>query len=220
MASIEQALPSLLVFGSQTTLPSKENLDQLRASILLDRRLYPFLTAIRELPKRWETLISFDARLKEVPGASTLHAFELWIERGETFRCTGVPQNLLAAPLTVVVHLVQYLHYLDSNSIGATHRALLNSLQLGGVQGCCTGILSAITVACSKSEEDVVQYACKALYLAVCIGAYVDLDRVISASKTSICLAIRWKLDSGRDILEETLRSYQEVSQPFHTFVP
>ena len=213
MATTEHALPSLLVFGSQTTLPSTQYLNQLRAFILLDRRLYPLLTAIRQLPKLWEALISFDARLEQTPSASSLHALDLWLERGEAFRCTGVPPNLLAAPLTVIFHLVQYLHYLDSNSIGVTHRALLDSLQHGGIQGCCTGVLSAIMVACSKSEEDVVLFACKALSLAVCIGAYVDLDKVISVpSKASICLVVRWKQAPGRGILEETLRSYPEVS--------
>ncbi len=208
-----QALPYLLVFGSQTTLPSKQYLNQLRAFILLDRRLYPLLSAIRQLPNLWKALVTFDARLEQISGPSSLDALQLWIERGEPIPNTGVPPNVLATPLTIIVHLIQYLHYLDSNDVGATHSALLGSTQFGGIQGCCTGLLSAIAVACSKSEKDVVEYATKALRLAVCIGAYVDLDKVITIPpKESTCLAVRWKLEAGRDILREILRSHREVS--------
>ena len=213
MSIVEKTLPSVLVFGSQTTLPSDQIASQLRAFILLDRRLYPFLTAIRQLTDFWSRLVAFDARLEQIPGLEGLHVLQSWIERGEPLSSIDIPTNVLATPLTVIVHLIQYLHYLDSNyDVGATHHALLVSLQAGGIQGCCTGLLSAVAVACSNSEEDVVQYACKALRLAVCVGAYVDLDKVTSVPpKATTCLVVRWKSGAGRSIVDETLQSYKEV---------
>lgn len=215
MGIYEQNPPSLLVFGSQTTLPSDRYLSQLRASILFDGRLYPFLTAIRQLADFWNGLVTFDARLEQIPGLKGLHVLQTWIERGEPPKIRDIPANVLATPLTIIIHLVQYLHYLDSNNdVGTTHHALLDSLQGGGIQGCCTGLLSAIAVACSESEEDVVEYFCKALRLAVCIGAYVDLDKVNSVPpKQTTCLVVRWKSETGRFILDETLRSYKEVKK-------
>ena len=213
MAVIGQDRPSLLVFGSQTILPSRQYLSQLRAFILLDRRLYPILTTIRQLSSLWEALVTFDARLRQAPIGTNLYALQLWIEKGEPIESTGVLPSVIATPLTVIVHLVQYLHYLDSNDVSATHSTLLESLQLAGVQGCCTGLFSAAVVACSESENDLAEYASKALRLAVGVGAYVDLDQLADyPSRASRCLVVRWKLTAGRDILDETLRNYEQVN--------
>ena len=208
-----QSPPYLLVFGSQTTWPSKEYLNQLRTFLLVDPRLSPFLSAIRQLPALWQTLVEFDARLERVPGLRSLDALQRWIEKGETFAAVVESLNVLTTPFTIVVHLIQYLHYLSSNDAETTHETLLESTQFGGIQGCCTGLLSAIAVACSKCEEDVVKHATTALRLAMCIGAYVDLDGAFaSPPNETACLVVRWKWETGRSVLLETLRSYGEVS--------
>lgn len=213
-----RSLPYLLVFGSQTTWPSKQYLNQLRAFLLLEPRLSTFLSAIRQLPTLWQTLLEFDPRLERVPGPSSLDALQRWIEKGESFSASEEPLNVLITPFTIIVHLIHYLHYLSSNDAKVTHATLLDSTQVGGIQGCCTGLLSAIAVACSKCEDDVVKHAATALRLAMCIGAYVDLEGAFaSPPNRTTCLVVRWKWETGRGALLETLQSYREVSMPIET---
>lgn len=76
----------------------------------------------------------------------------------------------------MIIHFIHYFHYLASTECSVTHVDLLGKLQIGGIQGFCTGFLSAAAVACSNSDEDVCIFGAVVLRLAVCIGAYVDLD--------------------------------------------
>ncbi|KAF2470760.1 putative Phthiocerol synthesis polyketide synthase type I PpsA [Lindgomyces ingoldianus] len=65
-------MPSILVFGPQTELPSKETLAQLRQELCERPELYSLHQAIKELPKFWQTLTAFDESLTNVPGSKYL----------------------------------------------------------------------------------------------------------------------------------------------------
>ena len=205
-------LPSLIIFGPQTTWPTSEYLVQLRAVLLLEPRLRTFLLAIKELPDFWQGLVDHDPRLSKLQGLKHFRDLREWIEHGNFSSTSGVPPNILSMPFTVVIQLVQYFHYLDN---GISHAQVLESVRLGGAQGFCTGILTAFAVACSKNEEDVNVHGGIALRLAVCIGAYVDLDGC-SANGTceSSSLAVRWKSAAGHDRVLEVLRNYPDVRTP------
>jgi hypothetical protein len=92
--------------------------------------------------------------------------------------------------MTVIIHLVQYLNYLDRSN--CTHAQVLVHTRLGGgVQGFCVGLLSAIAVASSRNEHDVVRMGAVALQLATCIGTYIDWDDAVqdtAGGSTSLSL--------------------------------
>ena len=205
------AFPSMIAFGSQTTWPSSEYLFQLRAALLLEPRLRHLLVAIKELPRLWQELVSHDSRLTAVPGHACLEELVEWVNHGE-FRSTfAMPPNVLTMPLTIVIHISQYFRYLDG--LQSNHADVMENLSLGGVQGFCTGLLSAIAVACSKNEGDVNTFSVVAMKLALSIGAYVDLDGAFAneANETT-SIAVRWRSEAGHNRVLETLTKYPEVS--------
>lgn len=171
-----------------------------------------FVAAINELPTLWEALVQFDPRLKQVPGLESINALKSWIEEGELVSSYETTPNVLLSPLTIIIHIVQYFHFLRSNDCGATQSRILESSRSGGIQGFCTGLLSAIAVGCSKSEESISENAAVALRLAVCIGAYVDLDGAFADPPNEVmCFAVRWRSESQKDVLHSTIRSYIDV---------
>lgn len=205
------AFPSVIAFGSQTTWPSSEYLFQLRAALLLEPRLRTFLIAIKELPRLWQDLIAHDPRLTAVPGQAWLDDLVEWVNHGELQSTSGFPPNVLTMPFTIIIHITQYFHYLDG--LQANHAEVLENVKTGGIQGFCTGILSAISVACSTDEEHINVLGIVALKLALCIGAYVDLDGAFATEvNETTSVAVRWRSEAGHDSVLETLKSYPEVS--------
>lgn len=206
--------PSLIVFGSQTTWPSSQYLSQLRNSLVSQPRLHAFTDSIKQLPQLWQTLLESNPRLHRVPGRESLNYIKQWIDCGE-FPLTAEPlPSILSTPMTIIIHIVQYLDYLENNRITfPTHSLFLTSLKPGGVQGLCTGLLTAVAVACSKNEEDINEFGAVALRLAVCIGAYVDLDGAYATPPNQTCwLAVRWKEEVDRERVSDVLKGYPDVS--------
>ena len=209
-------VPSIVVFGSQTTVPSPQKLAQLRTILLAEPCLCDFLTAIGELSVLWENLVSYDTRLKDISGLESLSAIQRWVQDGILFPSRRAPRNVLCTPLTIIIHIVQYFQYLNSNQCGATHPLILENSQLGGIQGLCIGNLSAIAVACSKNENAISENAAVALRLAVCIGAYVDLEGTFGDPLSGMMSCIvygRPKLN--QDSLLEILQGYPGVCTIF-----
>ncbi|KAL4963709.1 uncharacterized protein BDV14DRAFT_201678 [Aspergillus stella-maris] len=199
--------PAALVFGPQTTLPSPELADQLRAALLLNPRLYPLRAAIESLPLMWPVLLAADPALTAVPGQKSLQQLSYWLSHGEFPRAketSDLPATLVT-PLTMVVHLVQYLLYIDEAEAnpGRTHDDILSHVRdRGGVQGLCTGLLSAVAVATSPDLDTLWCQACVVLRIAVVIGAYVDLD-LVDANVTS--MVVRSRI-ANKDTLTECLK--------------
>ncbi|KAI9844533.1 MAG: Type I Iterative PKS [Sclerophora amabilis] len=204
--------PSLVVFGPQTIWPSPEYLSQLRSILLYEPRLSTFLAAVKELPELWPTLTEVEPRLNDVPGAQSLEAIKRWIQQGDFSYTTESPPNVLSTPLTIIIQIVQYLQHLGNVDPNVSHAHVLDSIKSGGAQGFCTGFLNAITLACSKDEEDVNVLGAVALRLAVCIGAFVDLDGLFaSPPNEASCLAVRWTSEVGKSRVLDVLQGYPDA---------
>jgi len=163
-----------MVFGPQTFCPSKEFLTEIREYLLSEPRLSGFLDALKNLPSLWDRLVRNDQSLRGVPGAETLERLVDWIQHGELPNGIITESNLFGMPLTIVIHIVQYFHYMDGK---VSHTKLLEDVSSAGIQGFCLGLLSAVAVGCARQESEVNALAAVALKLAACIGAYIDLHR-------------------------------------------
>jgi len=208
------AHPSLLVFGPQSAISlSRETLAEVRTVLLHDTRLSVLVRAIRDLPEIWNLLVSSDSDLNRIPGLDSIHKLSRWIDKGELTWSPETLLNILFTPLTVIIQLVQYFQYLGKGKTQRNHSSILASTSEGGVQGFCTGFLTASVVACSKNETELSDLGAVAIRLAVCIGAYVDLDGSISKPlHETTCLAVRWKTDVGsKDKALNTLKDYPDV---------
>ncbi|KAL4973664.1 hypothetical protein BDW66DRAFT_153616 [Aspergillus desertorum] len=199
--------PSALVFGSQTTLPSSAVASRLRAALLLDPRLYPLRTSIETLPEIWPVLLASDPALKRVSGTveKALRRLGRWLSHEEFSATTEVSElpATFVTPFTVILHTVLYLRYTDEAS-GSGHGNVLRSVRTnGGVQGFCTGLLTAVTVATSPDVEALSRQACVALRLAVAIGAYIDLD-LMAFDVSSVAVRSR----AGKKALEDCLAQF------------
>src|SRR5436305_8096447 len=126
------ALPSLVVFGPQTIWPSAEYLSQIRYLLLNEPCLSIFLSAIRDLPNLWTALVETNPRLSCVPGVQVLNDLKRWVDTGDMFSyASDIPPNVLSTPLTVIIHIVQYLDYTRHN---VSHVCILESVKDGGIQ--------------------------------------------------------------------------------------
>ncbi|KAL4814504.1 hypothetical protein BDW67DRAFT_192176 [Aspergillus spinulosporus] len=196
--------PSALVFGSQTTLPSVEAALRLRAVLLLDPRLYPLRISIESLPEIWPVLTVSNPALERVagPAEKALRQLCRWISHEEFPDSTEISElpATFVTPLTVILHTILYVRYTSEDG-GLGHAGVLRAVQSnGGVQGFCTGLLTAATVATSPDLEALSRQASVALRLAVAIGAYIDLD-LIDSDVSSVAVRSR----AGKKGLEDCL---------------
>jgi len=207
-------VPSLLVFGPQTELPSLEVLAELRQELVKNPRLSSLQDAVKNLPRFWQTLTNFDPSLSRVPGAKYLDDLQRWIVDGDAFpHHLGDAPNVYSLPVTLILQIIQYVRYLNRLGEKDPHRLVLEGLQAGGIQGFCVGFLSAIAVSSSESAADIAAVAAVSLRLAVCIGAYVDQDGSFAeqANQTS-CLSIRWRSDDvDEKEVADLIRTYPDV---------
>lgn len=228
--SATQGPPTLLVFGPQTSLPSDEVLADVRSELVGNHSLSALCNAAVHLPRFWDRLVASDPSLRPVPGAEQLARLARWIEHGGSLlahHAQGPVPNHLALAVTLLVQIAQYARYLGHLGDAARRRggpgaadAQLDIISAvggpgsGGIQGFCVGLLSAVAVASADGESGLGPAAAVALRLAVCVGAYVDLDGVFApdTSRTLYsCLAVRWREGKQVDV-GKLVGSYSQVS--------
>lgn len=192
-----ESLPSLLVFGPQTEFPSEEILNEFRQELISSPRLSALKQAVDSLPEYWQILVDYDPSLCHIPGAKSLDELKQWVKDGGDF--PRFESNHYALAITVLLQITQYSRYLDR--LGKeSHRKVLESVKIGGIQGFCVGFLGAVAVATSVTEADLGASAAIALRLAVSIGAYVDKDGAYAPVPTDyLAVAIRWKEGNEED---------------------
>lgn len=216
MAATSVALPVLLVFGPQAAPQDPESLARLRLVLLSEPGLCQLLSTIRDLPQLWRSLIKEFPSFQAVPGLSVWEDFNGWIHTGANFPQALHPlPNVLLTPLTVIMHIANYVHYVRvkyGQKSQAAHEAILKDLAVGGAHGLCVGLLSAIAVACSATLDELGHWGSVALRLAVCIGAAVDLEGAYaSPPNEASCFSVRYDPDQ-RDIVQRILKNFPEAS--------
>lgn len=200
--------PALVVFGPQSNLPSSQYLTDLRDSLLFEPLLSSFVEATNELSVLWADLVKYEPSLAALQGSEFIHELQLWIKDGKALSTSDVWPNTMTMPFTIIIQVIQYFHYLRSEGSGA-HSQLLDKAKLGGVQGFCIGFLTAVAVACSEDEKDVALFGGIALRLALCMGAYIDLDGLRNRRMSSV--AVRWKTSDGYEKLLNIARGFPDV---------
>lgn len=204
-------IASVAVFGPQSKTPTDAYLADLSEYIRSNDIFAPLEQAIEGLPETWNALLNFHegfASLEDGPTCTQVMADWITGKRPMSWG-DDVPSGTLALPMLTIIHLVQYFQYLEQRSM--THKELLKALKAGaGIQGYCGGMLSAISVACASSEEEIIANACKAIRVAVGIGAACDvMDE--NPGKLSCIMVVRTKYDGQGD---EIVNMFPGVSCP------
>ncbi|KAL8726230.1 MAG: hypothetical protein Q9166_006855, partial [cf. Caloplaca sp. 2 TL-2023] len=110
-----------------------------------------------------------------------------------------VRSGIVALPLLLVLQIGQYLRFLEFH--GLYHTDFLHEIgDEGGIHGYCAGLASAIAIACSADEDEVVQHTAIVLRVLLAVGAYSEIfSETYDAGSTT--LAIRLKYESQGDDL-------------------
>lgn len=202
--SVNMVWPDLIIFGPQMSCPTREYLAQIRQNLLEEPDFAPFLQSIKDLPAFWSRLTRFEPRLKRSPGLRVVTSFLAWMESG-VLEVEGYEHlNVLLTPLTVIVHIVQYLqcfrHCEDDQGLKPK------------VQGFCTGILAAAALACAYDLEHLSKLAPVSLRLSICIGALVDLDgEYAEIPDEASSIVAGWNGEDGKKKLLHILKEHPEV---------
>lgn len=215
------AVPSLIAFGSLASWPAPDRLQQLRNALRQQASLRPIVEAIHDLALLWKALAIREPGLNVVAGKAAADQLAEWITGANGVRTVDEKQNVMTMPMTVVAQIVQYFSYLQQFDGAIHHSSILESVTAGGgIQGFCTGLLSALAVASGKTEEEVGKFAATSVRLAFCIGAYVDLDqgRNDGDSKAST-LAVRWRTPTTLESIQRMLLNYPDVRSPAYNLV-
>lgn len=206
----------MLVFGPQGRI-SSEDLTELRSRLTSEEWLSKLYAAAQGLHNFWFNLVRFDSDLAQVAGESCLRDFAEWLSHARPFPCqpSEMPATL-AFPINFLFQLCHYGALLRLMNEDNRQRAVLERLGDGGVQGFCVGFLSAITVASSWSEEELIETAVRALRLAVCIGAYVDKD---AFNTEPACISVRGRQTETRseERVAEVLQNFPKVCMVTHS---
>lgn len=208
------ALPSLIAFGALAPWPASDRLDQLRNALQNHNSLKPITKAIQQLPLLWKALSAQDQSLHSIAGEAAADQLAQWINGAGTIQIVDDKGNVTRMPLTTIAQIVQYISYLRQFDEPLRHESIIKSAAVsGGIQGFCIGLLSALTVASGKTEDDVGNFAAMSVRLAFCVGAYVDLDRHRNGgdSKAST-LAVRWKTPTTLEDIQRLLSRHLNVS--------
>ncbi|KAF6806725.1 Iterative polyketide synthase CazM 3 [Colletotrichum sojae] len=205
--------PSLLIFGPQAQ-PSCNDLMELRKRLTADERLLKLTDAVRGLPAFWPRLVSLDPGLTKFPGDSILRHFDNWVVHDTPlpYRISELP-NTLALIINFLFQMTQYISLLEQTDEHDAQRLMTVHLKKAGAQGFCVGFLSAVAVATSRSEKELLETAVRALRLAVCIGAYVDQNW---SQTEPACIAVRGRRHemNTQAHLEEVIKKFSQVKNP------
>ncbi|TGO60221.1 hypothetical protein BCON_0037g00210 [Botryotinia convoluta] len=186
---------STLVFGPQTNSFDAAHLSAVRNSLVSNKRLKPFYKAITGLSDFLPTLLAHDSSLQKLPAVEYCTFLIQWLETGSLApepMNRNLP-NMVCTPLTVIIHVVQFFNYLETHygPIHAYDNFLASATPIGA-QGFCIGFLTAAAVTCASDEDTLVKLCSNALRLALCIGAYVDLDQSNVGENLTTAVMVSW----------------------------
>lgn len=187
--------PSLLIFGSLGGIPSPELLDMARSKIQSQPELTELRNAICNLSTFWQNLVKSDSNLDRIPGYQFLRSLKTWVVGNDPLP-TIPPKvsNMGQIFITFILHIVQYVWYIESLGRQDAHQWAVMGLKTGGIHGLCIGFISAVAIATSKGQDEIALNAAHCLRLAICIAAHVDKDRMYATSpERTICLSVRWR---------------------------
>lgn len=205
----------VLLFGPEITEWSEAQLRNLHANITSNGRLESLVTCLRELPDSllWHTANEgrADWSTSAATAARRLSDFIL----GDFSHLSPTSGNAVLAPLTVVEHAIKFIELIGEHN-QLDDRAEIVFPPIAATQGFCVGFLSSIAISTSKDWTQLTQNLCKAVRLAVCIGATVDGQSLPETSQscgaTSKSFSVRWKSSSEKAFMDACIRDLPPVS--------
>jgi hypothetical protein len=111
----------------------------------------------------------------------------------------------------VILQLTQYVRY--RRLAQSPNERLLISDAAAEAVGFCTGLLSALAVSCSTTQQQLEQHGASAVRLALLIGAFVEIH---NASEAFVTISACWQFPEGKKELTSILEAFPEVRFAYH----
>ncbi|PKX99601.1 polyketide synthase [Aspergillus novofumigatus IBT 16806] len=178
---------------------------------MLDASLLSWvIDVLEELPAYWELLAKEIPALCHCYGASKLRDLKGWFQTGNIPADAFPLPNILLVPSAIVMQLVEYQRFAKLANVGRKH----SEAYYGNTEafGLCTGLLSALAVAQSTTQEELHQYGAVAIRLAMVVGATVDAED--TAIRFTACQSQAYAsvlFDKRRGASASLLQSLHEV---------
>lgn len=222
MASTARSIPALVLFASQIPEQSEEDKEKLRTLLLLSPRLQGVVKALESLPLLYEALTKSLPDLRTTLSDSGLQDILSWIKGEKPIDSrVDISSNTWVTTVTVVNHLVLYSGFLDTSGVYQAHAQIIERCKLGGIQGFCSGLLAAVAVACSPSEEDLDKNGVWAVNLAFCIGVLIDstTEDPTQPGVEFRSIVARGNSALPESVLHQCMERYHDVSHLGHAAV-
>jgi hypothetical protein len=199
LEALRSAKQSVLVFGPQALSLQQETIDRLRAILHAHPRYSWIRNAVADLSNIWPVLGHVLPETGALAGQEAIQNILdlLLLPRARLKTNLARLPNLVLTPLVVVIHLVQYLDYLELTGREYGIEDNLADCQTKAI-GFCTGLLVSSAVTSSKTELEFQKHGTAALRLAFCIGAVVDSLDLHGKDGTYQSLAATWN-DIGEE---------------------
>lgn len=101
------------------------------------------VATVNELLNLYQQYAASDPCLSQVSGVASLSFLQNWLQSGDLPEYVDDLHNVAALPLTAVLQTDLYLQHLIRDRITTNYNNSLGSFQQHGVQGFCTGFLTA-----------------------------------------------------------------------------
>ena len=179
--------PCAAFFCPQSRAPQKEHLAELHGFLRNNHYGQLLLQNIVELDNTWKIFADAEDGVEKISqGLSYVSLLTQWARDGLSDSLAEARSGIVALPLMVVLQITQYFQFLEFR--GLSHKDFIAGVQDGGLQGYCSGLPSAIAIACSIDETDVVKNAVTAMRILLGVGAYGEMadDSKISGSTTLV----------------------------------
>ncbi|KAF3481903.1 uncharacterized protein GIQ15_04662 [Arthroderma uncinatum] len=193
-----------VLFGPQGTVTPKSMLEI--RTLLQENPGLDFLSkTISDLPELWPAIVEVLPQLCKLPAKEKLAELCQFFQGGPVPTFTEPTNNLLLSPLGVISQTIDFWKL----SHGLDNRLSIGS-QLADVQGFCLGFLTATAISCSNNEAEFQMLASKAVRLALCTGALVDVESLNSSNghDCSSTIAVRRKSPAQSQHLDNALKAY------------
>ena len=196
-------MASVAIFGPQSKPPQEQDLNELRIFLTKNDTFQSFVQSILELKKAWSIFADHNSAIRGLKqGPRYLEDISEWLVKGKSADIVKPMSGILSLPLLVISHIGQYFQYLHQQHL--THSDFLRAVRKGGgIQGYCGGLPSALAIASSRTEEEVLENAAAAMRIALGIGAYAELgdDESVPGATT---LVIRLKqVGQGEELVSK-----------------
>ena len=196
-------MASVAVFCPQSKAPQESYLDQLQSFLHQNKHLKVLVQAILDLKDVWTILADERQDIGDLgQGPRYIQSLSEWITTGKSSQVANRMSGILSLPLLVVIQTCQYFQYLELH--GTSHSQFMAQLRAGGgLQGYCGGLLPAMAIACSSTEDEVAENAAIAARIALAIGAYGELGDDESVPGATTIVVRTKRVGQGEELVQK-----------------